>query len=107
MIQIDQIVVLHDPLSPEREPFDLTLDEIQEFGESFFSPEFEATVYLTDGSLYSFIRAEKGWSWCELIDKELDTVLGDRLYSNTGTLEDALNELLTEVNMRKNYLSNN
>jgi hypothetical protein len=50
MIQIDQIFVTKDPSSPLRGHFELTIDEVREFGESFFKPGFMTNVWLTDGS---------------------------------------------------------
>jgi len=60
MIQIDQILVTRHPRSPLSGHFELTIDEVREFGESFFKLGFIANVWLTDGSSYSFIRTIKG-----------------------------------------------
>lgn len=95
MIQIDQILVTKHPLSPLRRNFELTIDEVREFGESFFKPGFTANVWLTDGSFYSFIRTKKGWESCELIDEGLGNIS-----EYAGTFEESLDRLLREVNMR-------
>jgi hypothetical protein len=44
------------------------LAQVREDGESFFSPEFSAYVFLTDGTSFSFVRAIEGWTWCQYID---------------------------------------
>lgn len=83
--------------------------QVREDGESFFSPEFSAYVFLTDGTSFSFVRAIEGWTWCQYIDEESDgeeVGLGE-ISVNTGILEDALNQLLTETNVRNNYFSDN
>lgn len=64
MIQIDQIIVMYDPYTPKREPFELTYNEILEFGESFFDPGFSAQVFLTNGEVWSCVKTKKGWDAC-------------------------------------------
>jgi len=68
MIQIDHILVTQHPRSPLHGHFELTVDEVREFGESFFKLGFTANVWLTDGSYYSFIRTIEGWESYEMID---------------------------------------
>jgi hypothetical protein len=48
------------------------LAQVREDGESFFSLEFSAYVFLTDGTSFSFVRAIEGWTWCQYIDEESD-----------------------------------
>jgi hypothetical protein len=95
MIQIEQILVTKHPSSPLRGHFELTIDEVHEFGESFFKPGFIAKVWLTDGSYYSFIRTKKGWEYYEMIDEGLGNIS-----EYPGTFEESLGRLLTEVNIR-------
>jgi hypothetical protein len=95
MIQIDQIFVTKDPSSPLRGHFELTIDEVREFGESFFKPGFMTNVWLTDGSSYSFIHTIKGWESCEMIGEGLGDIL-----EYSGTFEESLDQLLKEVNMQ-------
>ena len=95
MIQIDQILVTKHSRSPLRGHFELTIDEIREFGESFFKLGFTANVWLTDGSSYSFIRTIEGWESCEIIDEGLGNIL-----EYPGTFEESLDQLLIEANMQ-------
>jgi hypothetical protein len=95
LIQIDQILVTKHPRSPLRGHFELTIDEIREFGESFFKLGFTANVCLTDGSSYSFIRTIEGWESYEMIDEGLGNIL-----EYPGTFEESLVQLLIEVNMQ-------
>jgi len=95
MIQIDQILVTKDPHSPLRGHFKLTIDEVREFGESFFKPGFTADVWLTDGSSFSFIHTIEGWKSCEMINEGL----GD-ISEYPGTFEESLDQLLKEVNIQ-------
>ena len=100
MIQIQQILVTNDPHTPKRELFELTLDDVNEFGETFFKPGFTADVYLTDGYSYGFVKTDKGWESCELIDKPDGAVLLGKIRHCKGTFEIALDQLLTRVNMQ-------
>jgi len=95
MIQIDHILVTKHPRSPLRGHFKLTIDEVCEFGESFFELGFMANVWLTDGSSYSFIRTIEGWESCEMIDEGLGNIL-----EYPGTFEESLDQLLIKVNMQ-------
>ncbi len=95
MIQMDQILVTKHPRSPLHGHFELTIDEVREFGESFFKLGFMANVWLTDGSSYSFIRTKEGWESFEMIDEGLGNIS-----EYPGTFEESLDRLLTEVNMR-------
>ena len=95
MIQIDQILVTKHPSSLLCGHFEITIDEVHEFGESFFKPGFIAKVWLTDGSYYSFIRTKKGWEYYEMIDEGLGNIL-----EYPGTFEESLDQLLIEVNMQ-------
>ncbi len=95
MIQIDHILVTKHPRSPLCGHFELTIDEVREFSESFFKLGFMANVWLTDGSSYSFIRTIEGWESCEMIDEGLGGIS-----EYTGTFEESLDQLLTKVNMQ-------
>ena len=95
MIQIDQILVTKHPRQPLRGHFELTIDEVREFGESFFNIGFTANVWLTDGSSYSFIRTIEGWEACEMINEGLGNIL-----EYPGTFEESLDQLLIKVNMQ-------
>ena len=95
MVQIDQILVTKHPRSPLREHFKLTIDEVREFGDSFFELGFTANVWLTDGSSYSFIRTVEGWESCEMIDEGLGNIL-----EYPGTFEESLDQLLIEANIQ-------
>jgi hypothetical protein len=96
MTTIDQILVTQDPLTPEREAFELTFDEVKEFGETFFSSGFAADVFLTDGSSYSFIKTNEGvWKSREFIADGLG-----KIKKYAGTFFDALNRLLDQANLK-------
>jgi hypothetical protein len=95
MIQIDHIFVTKHLRSHLRGHFELKIDEVREFGESFFNFGFTANVWLTDGSSYSFIRTIGGWESCEMIDEGLGNIL-----DYPGTFEESLDQLLTKVNMQ-------
>jgi len=95
MIQIDQILVTKQPSEPLRRHFELTIDEVHKYGESFFKPGFSANVCLTDGSFYSFIRTKEGWESCEMIDEGIGNIS-----EYTVSFEESLDRLLMEVNMR-------
>lgn len=95
MIKIDQIFVTKDPRTPLRRHFELTIDKVREFEESFFKPGFTANVWLTDGSSYSFIHTIEGWESCEMIGEGLGNIL-----EYSGTFEESLDRLLTEVNIK-------
>jgi hypothetical protein len=95
MIQIDHILVTKHPSSPLHGHFELTINEVREFEESFFKLGFMANVWLTDGSSYSFIRTIVGWESCEMIDEGLGNIL-----EYPGTFEESLDQLLIEVNMQ-------
>jgi hypothetical protein len=95
MIQIDQILVTRHPRSPLSGHFELTIDEVREFGESFFKLGFTANVWLTDGSSYSFIRTIEGWESWEMIDEGLGNIL-----EYSGTFEESLAQLLIKLNMQ-------
>jgi hypothetical protein len=95
MIQIDHIFVTRHPRSPLLGHFELTIDEVHAFAESFFNLGFTANIWLTDGSSYSFIRTIDGWESCEMIDEGLGNIL-----DYTGTFEESLGQLLTKVNMQ-------
>ena len=95
MIQIDQILVTKHPRSSLRGHFELTIDEVREFGESFFKIGFTANIWLTDGSSYSFIRTIEGWESCEMLDEGLGNIL-----EYSGTFEESLDQLLIKVNMQ-------
>lgn len=72
MVHIYQLIVDHDPLTPDREPFDLTFDEVREYGESFFAVGFTVNLFLTDGQHWSCVKTKKGWEAVRLDDSELD-----------------------------------
>ena len=95
MIQIDHILVTKHPRSHLRGHFELTIDEVLEFGESFFKLGFMANIWLTDSSSYSFIRTIEGWESCEMIDEGLGNIL-----EYPGTFEESLGQLLIKVNMQ-------
>jgi len=95
MIQIDHILVTKHPHSPLRGHFELTIDEIREFSESFFKLGYMANVWLTDGSSYSFIRTIEGWESYEMIDEGLGTIL-----EYPGTFQESLDQLLIEANIQ-------
>lgn len=94
MIQIDQILVTKHPRSPLRGHFELTIDEVREFRESFFELGFMANIWLTDGSSYSFIHTIEGWESCEMIDEGLGNIV-----EYPGTFEESLDQLLIKVNL--------
>jgi len=95
MIQIDHILVTKHPRSLLRGHLELTIDEVREFGESYFKLGFMANVWLTDGSSYSFMRTIEGWESYEMIDEGLGTIL-----EYPGTFEESLDQLLIKVNMQ-------
>ena len=96
MTTIDQILVTQDPLTPEKEAYELTFDEVKEFSETFFSSGFAADVFLTDGSSYSFVKTNEGvWESCEFIAGGL----GD-IQEYAGTFFNALNRLLDQANLK-------
>jgi len=112
MIQIERILITYDPLvpefklhgptiAPELEVPEITIDEIREFGENFFSEGVTLDVCLTDGSSYSFVRDAVSWEWVKYIDYGINVILGEPDTANT--LEEALDQLLTKVN---EHLSN-
>ena len=98
MIQIEDILVIRDPRSPRRNIFELTIQEVREYGESFFRKNFHAEVTLTDGTCYSFIKiSDNSWEWVPLIDDDFDVNLGEGAMVE-GTFEQALDLLLNKVN---------
>lgn len=100
MIEIEQILVINDPYTPEREPFDLTMDEIQEYGERFFKSGFEADVYLTNGAGFSFVKTELGWDVQVIEDDNFDIAKLPKRTSSPLTFEEYLDLLLTEANAK-------
>lgn len=104
MIKIKQIIIIHDPIDPARKPFELTMDQIKEFGETFFNPGFEADVSFTDESNYSAIyytndEGDKIWVFGEFIDEENGEVSLGPIFQFAKTFEESINELLDKKNM--------
>jgi hypothetical protein len=108
MIHIDQILVTHDPQNPKDESYELTMDEVREYGETFFRSGFTADVFLSNDSTYSVAKVtDNAWEMCEYIDETDGSVSLGEIQTYEDTFEIALDQLLTNLNTREQYLANN
>jgi len=95
MMTIDQILVTYDPQTPARESFELSMDEVKEYGEMFFSPFFAINVFLTNDTSHSFVKTADGvWTSMEFLEED---EYGE-MQRYDGTFHDALNRLLDIAN---------
>lgn len=100
MVQIEQIIVDYDPLDPGRDSFELSVDEVADFDESFYTIDFRADVFLTDGSSYMFAKKSEGlWESYQYSDNPDGDLPPDFYKQYEGSFSDALNILLDQVNL--------
>ena len=100
MVEIEQILVLTDPDSPDSDPSEITVAEVKEYGERFFISGHHVEVYLSNGEVYSCVKSSRGWDTVALESQGLDIAKLPKRTSSPLTFEEVLELLLTEANTK-------
>jgi len=100
MKKIIAIEVKYNPLSPELERENLTMNDVQKLDESYYTVGFQANVLIDVSdwaSIYNFKKIkDQVWEFCKVDDEITEDVLIGEVQQFVGTFENALIHLLSE-----------